>query len=84
MAESSNWVDISLESAKTHPLYGVGGWLNLIVLGQFLAPFFVGFGLCESYGKIDCSTLSDIFAAFIAVELAATLSWASGHGRMFG
>jgi hypothetical protein len=70
MATSNAWVQVPLETAKRHPLYGIGGWLILVMLGQFLSPLMIVIGLYPIYQTLDFSELPPAYAAFVVIELA--------------
>jgi len=80
--ENARWVVLPLEIAKQHPLYGVGGWLTLVILGSVVAPIRIVVSIGPLYRDMDFAALPGALAAFIAVEMAvntAIVLWSIGN-----
>lgn len=76
------WVSISPELAKTHPLYGFGGWLILAAIGHFLSPIRAAIELYPVYSQVEYGTLPPEFQTLLYVEIALNAlfmiwSWAN-------
>ena len=70
MARDGRWVEVPLEIAKQHPLYGIGGWLTLVILGSVVSPIRIVAQLGPVYSGVDYAALPPTLSAFIIVEIA--------------
>lgn len=69
----TGWVNVPLQTAKQHPLYGPQGWLYLVMLGCIVAPVRIIWMLYPTYSDIDFSALHPLLASFIFVEIAVNV-----------
>jgi hypothetical protein len=69
VANEGRWATVPLEIAKRHALYGVGGWLWLVVLGNVISPIRIALSLGPLYSSIDYANLHPRLAAFIYGEI---------------
>ncbi len=65
-----HWANIPLEIAKQHPLYGISGWLRLVVIGLIATPARILVTLVPIYGSIDYASLHPTMLAFVLGEIA--------------
>lgn len=70
MTADGRWSTVPLEIAKQHPLYGVGGWLILVVIGLIASPVRILAMLVPIYGSIDYASLHPTMLAFVLGEIA--------------
>lgn len=69
----SGWVAVSPEVARTHPLYGIGGWLILVIIGMVLTPIRSAVVLYPIYSEVDFASLPTDFQTLLYVEIGFNL-----------
>lgn len=80
--EESPWVRLPLEIAQKHQLYGIGGWLTLVILGCLASPIRIVASLGPVYAQLDFASLHPTLLAFIVVEIALNalvVLWSLGN-----
>jgi hypothetical protein len=77
MAEAkSGWVDVPLEVAQRHALYGAAGWLIFVAIGQVSTPLLIGYDVYTMYRDTNMSAMNEPFRFFIQVEMALNVALA--------
>jgi Protein of unknown function (DUF2569) len=67
--DAKTWVSVAPATAQTHPLYGVGGWLILVVFGMVAAPIRIATELYPIYSTIDFGSLAPEFLTLVYIEI---------------
>lgn len=70
----TEWVTVPREVAEKHPLYGLGGWMILVLLRCASIPFTIGPSLFHYANAIDPSNLSEPVQAVTLLEFALRMS----------
>lgn len=71
MAENNtSWVNLPVEIAKHHSLYGVGGWLVLVAIGAVVAPIRIVVSMAPIYTSIDYAAIDPMLRTLIFTEIA--------------
>jgi hypothetical protein len=84
-ADNTGWVNIPVEIAKHHTLYGVGGWLVLIAIGTVVAPIRIVASMGPLYSSIDFAAIDPMLRTFIFVEIAGNALialWSIGNAAL--